>query len=102
MEQKNRTITAYQKGQIFMPENYESNPTAAEVMRTKREADIVMKQCCGLFMSNQVKRTLQEVERRTYQRRGHSERILDLLSAFNYGYILGKRAERARRKAAKT
>lgn len=82
-----------------MSEIYESNPTVAEVIH--READIVMKQCCGFFASDTVRRVLQEVERRTRQR-GHSEKILSLLSAFNYGYILGKRAERARRKAAKT
>lgn len=58
-----------------------------------KEADMIMKCNNELFFSKPVKFVVQELQRRC----GGHDNIL-LHSVFNYGYILGKRAERARRK----
>ena len=60
-----------------------------------KEADILSHQGIGLFSSKPIKFVFKELERR--RNREYSE-FFNRVDAFNYGYILGKRAERARRK----
>ena len=73
----------------------ENWPTLSEALQAKKEADILLHQGAGLFSSNPVKWVLKELEHR--HSREYSE-FFNRLDAFNYGYMLGKRAERARRK----
>lgn len=58
-----------------------------------KEADMIMKSKDDLFFSKPVKYVVRELQRR-YDR--HDNILLNRV--FSYGYILGKRAERARRK----
>lgn len=61
------------------------------------EADMIMKSKDDLFFSKPVKYVVRELQRRCDR---HDNILLN--SVFNYGYILGKRAERARRKGGAT
>ena len=73
-------------------------PTLPEALKAKKEADIVGEQGIKLFLSKPIRWVLKELERR------HDGEYSDLskrIDAFNYGYILGIRAERARRKGVK-
>lgn len=58
-----------------------------------KEANMIMKNEINVFYSKPVKYVIRELQRRC----DRHDNIL-LKSVFNYGYILGKRAERARRK----
>lgn len=58
-----------------------------------KEADKVMENKNALFFDKQVKLVIREL-----QRRCESDNIVLYNCIFNYGYILGKRVERARRK----
>lgn len=71
--------------------NLENFPTVPEALKARKEADIVNHQCIGLFISNPVQFVVKELARK------NEDRFL-LMSIFNYGYIMGVRAERARRK----
>lgn len=66
----------------------EKNSEASEI---EREADIVLQQGIGLFCSEPVKAVIKELESRTH------DSFVIKLDVFYYGYIMGKRAERARR-----
>ena len=57
------------------------------------EADMIMRCNNELFFSKPVKYVVRELRRRCDR---HDNILLN--SVFNYGYMLGKRAERARRK----
>ncbi len=76
----------------------ENWPTLSEASKAKKEANILLYQEIDLFISNPVKWVLEDAERR--HNKEYSE-FFNKLNAFNYGYILGKRAERSRRKKAK-
>lgn len=71
----------------------ENWPTVPEALKAKQEAGIAMKNGIGLFVSKPIKFVVQELQRRF---EGHNVLLLNCI--FNYGYILGKRAERARKK----
>lgn len=73
----------------------ENWPTLPEALKAKSEADILMHQCVGLFLSKPVQWVLQELKRR---HKGESSEMFMRIDMFNYGYIMGIRAERARRK----
>lgn len=73
----------------------ENWPTLSEALQAKKEADIVSHKGIEPFSSKLVKLVLNELERRHY---GEYSEFFNRLDAFNYGYILGIRAERARRK----
>lgn len=66
-----------------------------EMNTANKEADILMHQSINLFLSTSVQRVLLELKHRDGK---HYCDCLAMCGAFNYGYILGKRAERARRK----
>lgn len=66
--------------------------TKSEALEIQREVDIVLHQELGLVCSETVKSVINELESRAY------DNFLIKIEAFNYGYIMGKRAERARRK----
>lgn len=72
--------------------------SSPEALKTDKEADILSHQGIDLFTSKPIKWVLEAAER-SYNKE-HSE-LLNRLNAFNYGYILGKRAERARRRKEK-
>lgn len=74
----------------------EDYPTFAEALKARDEVDILSKQSLELFFSKPVQHVLFELECR--------HQIISPLTIsdiFYYGYILGKRAERARRKSKK-
>lgn len=75
--------------------NLDNWPTLFEVLEAKKEADILKKQRVGLFFSKPVQHVFLDLRCRENQPKGNVWMMLD---AFNYGYILGKRAERQRRK----
>lgn len=79
-----------------LSENY---PTISEAQKARKEADIVEKQYAAMFISKPVRHVFYELDCRYRDKRSYS--FLMFMSVFNYGYILGKRAERARRKAKK-
>lgn len=66
--------------------------TKLEAFEIQREVDIVLHQGIGLVCSETVKSVINELESRT------CDKLLIKIDAFNYGYIMGKRAERAKRK----
>lgn len=68
-------------------------PTVPEALKAKEEADMAVKNGIDLFLSRPVKFVVRELQRRCGERD-----VILLNCVFNYGYILGKRAERARRK----
>lgn len=70
-------------------------PTLPEALEAKKECDIAKKQGIGLFLSKPVKFVVLEIKSRC------EDSVLLWTDIFNYGYILGKRAERARRKGVK-
>ena len=70
-----------------------NHPTVPQALKAKKEADIVEYQTVGLFLSNPVQWVLDIL-------RCRHNREFELGSAFHYGYILGIRAERARRKGS--
>lgn len=76
-------------------ENY---PTLTEALKARNEVDILGKQYPRLFLSKSVQHVLFELE---CQYRDKNSPLLMFLGVFNYGYILGIRAERARRKSKK-
>lgn len=59
-----------------------------------KEADMIMKNKNTLFFGEQIKYVIQELQRRC----DGYDSVLLRNCVLNYGYILGKRAERARRK----
>lgn len=71
--------------------------TVAEARTAAKEADILKHQNIDTFCSKPVKHVLFELSCRY---RNENSPFLMFLNIFNYGYILGKRAERARRKKA--
>ncbi len=75
--------------------NLENWPTLFEALEAKKEADILIKQRIGLFLSKPVQHVFLELRCREFQPK---DSIWLIINAFNYGYILGKRAERQRRK----
>ena len=71
-------------------------PTFPQALKAKKDADIVEHQGIGLFFSNPVQWVFNELHRRhDYQEK------FNMCDIFNYGYIMGIRAERARRKGVK-
>lgn len=74
-------------------ENY---PTLTEALKARNEVDILDKQSLGLFLSKPVRHVLFELECRH-----QISSPFTISEIFYYGYILGKRAERARRKSKK-
>ncbi|MBO5449300.1 MAG: hypothetical protein J5994_08215 [Ruminococcus sp.] len=75
----------------------EDYPTVSEAQKAAKEADILSQQAIELFLSKPVKHVLFELSCRY---RNENSPFLMFLNVFNYGYILGKRSERARRKKA--
>lgn len=74
-------------------------PSLREALQARKTVDIVRKQTMELFLSRDVSHVLSELERRSQDElRGGITNVLFYMNVFNYGYILGKRAERARRK----
>ena len=76
-------------------ENY---PTFPQALKAEQEADIVGEQGVELFFSNTAQWVLDALRRR-YS--GEYQEEFNMCDAFNYGYIMGIRAERARRKGVK-
>lgn len=70
-------------------------PTFPQALKAKKDADIVEHQGIGLFFSNPVQWVLNDLRRR-YS--GEYQEEFNMCDAFNYGYIMGIRAERTRRK----
>lgn len=83
-----------------IPINSEDYPNLVEAAKAKKELAIVQHQPICLLKSKPVKHFMFAVE--TDLRDVTDENAKNfymILNAFNYGYILGKRAERAKRKA---
>ena len=78
--------------------NLSNWPSVPQALKARAEADIVQQQALNLFISNAVQWVLQELERR---HSGEGSEMFIHADMFNYGYIMGIRAERARRKADK-
>lgn len=78
--------------------NMENWPTFAEALKAKGEADIVGHQSIGLFLSRSVQQVFQAIRCKYDEERAQA---MITTGIFNYGYILGVRAERARRKGRK-
>jgi len=76
----------------------EDYPSFAEAQKASKEADIVMKQYLDVFLSKPVRHVFFELECRDELK---NSPFLMFAAVFNYGYILGKRSERARRKSKK-
>lgn len=70
-------------------------PTVSEALKIKKEAEIVRQQEIELFLSRPVRLVIEELKRRN--RETGYDQFIALLEAFNYGYIMGKRAERKRK-----
>lgn len=70
-------------------------PTVSEALKIKKEAEIVRQQGIELFLSRPVRLVIEELKRRN--RETGYDQFIALLEAFNYGYIMGKRAERKRK-----
>lgn len=66
-------------------------PNFMEALKARDEVDILEKQGIGVFISRPVKHVLYELERR------YKDPFLFVANVFYYGYILGKRAKRAKR-----
>lgn len=75
----------------------ENWPTLPEALKAKEEVDILFKQTIGLFTSRPVKFVVAEIKHRC-AREGLNHENFVLMLVLNYGYIMGVRAERARRK----
>lgn len=73
----------------------EDYPDAIEALKAHNEVEILGYQTIGLFMSKPVRHVLSQLECRY----GTEWRFA--LDVFNYGFIMGKRAERARRAKSK-
>lgn len=80
--------------------NPEKWPTLPQALKARAEADIVRKQGIGLFLSDPVQFVFQALENKRSENNccGEFSNHIAMLEAFNYGYILGKRAERAKRR----
>lgn len=74
----------------------EDYPTLPQALEAKKEAEIVMYQSIEPFMTNSVKYVVNEIDLKIRDNFQNSKFFL-LLSIFNYGYIMGKRAERQRK-----
>lgn len=70
-------------------------PSLFEALQAKKEVDIIEKQSQSLVFSRPVRHVLFEINSR--HKHESSKEIFVTIDAFYYGYILGKRAERARR-----
>lgn len=96
------TTTAKADGFKVTPEwlkaigiDLENYPTLPQALKANKEADIVEQQGIGLFLSNPVQWVFQNLRRR---HNGEYSELFNMIDVFNYGYILGIRAERARKK----
>lgn len=97
-----KTTTAKADGFKVTPEwlkaigiDLENYPTLPQALKAKKEADIVGEQGIGLFLSKPVQWVFQELCLKHSENYAEVSKMIDI---FNYGYILGIRAERARRK----
>jgi hypothetical protein len=81
---------------LIIPVASPEYPNVKEAFKAREEVDIMEKQDLDLFLSRPVKHVLFELECRSNSRNGCD--LLTVAEIFNYGYILGKRAERAKRK----
>ena len=95
-----KTTTAKADGFKVTPEwlkaigiDLENYPTLPQALKANKEADIVEQQGIGLFLSNPVQWVFQNLRRR---HNGEYSELFNMIDVFNYGYILGIRAERAR------
>lgn len=79
-----------------IPINSEDYPNIVEAAKAKKELAIAQWQPANLFASKQVKHFMFTAE--TEFRDDNSSDFYMILNAFNYGYILGKRSERAKRR----
>lgn len=70
-------------------------PNLFEALQAKKEVDIVEQQSMEQFNSKPVRHVLFEIDCR--HRGEQYEELFRVFDAFQYGYILGKRAERKRR-----
>ena len=68
-------------------------PTFAEALKMKKEIEIIKQQDIGKFLDRMPQLIIREIERT------EKELIWREVLLMNYGYIMGVRAERARRKA---
>lgn len=105
MEIKTATVGIKADGSFKAPEflkaigvDLKNWPTLPEALKAKKEADIVGEQGIGLFLSKPVQWVFQELCRKHGENYAEVSKMIDI---FNYGYILGIRAERARRKGGK-
>lgn len=79
----------------FTSEDY---PNIVEAAKAKKELEIVRHQPVNTFVSKPVKHFLFMTEKNLRVIPEKSSRdIFMILNVFNYGYILGKRAERAKK-----
>lgn len=69
-------------------------PTFAEALKMKKEIEIIKHQGIGKFLDRMPQLIIREIERT------EKELIWREVLLMNYGYIMGVRAERARRKGA--
>ena len=105
MEIKTATVKVKADGFKVTPEwlkaigiDLKNWPTLPQALKAKEEADIVGHQCIELYSSNPVQWVFQNLRRR---HNGEYSELFNMIDVFNYGYILGIRAERARRKGVK-
>ena len=105
MEIKTATVKVNADGSFKAPEwlkaieiDLKKYPTFPEALKAKQEADIVEQQGIELYSSNPVQWVFQDLRRR---HNGEYSELFNMIDVFNYGYIMGIRAERARRKGGK-
>ncbi len=82
-----------------IPINSEDYPNIVEAAKAKKELAIVQHQSISLLKSKPVKHFMFAVETDIRDVTDKNAKYFYMiLNAFNYGYILGKRAERAKRR----
>lgn len=78
----------------------EDYPNILEAIEARKQADITEQQEMDLFMSKPVRHVMFELENRCIVK--PYKDLFFTMDVFYYGYILGKRAERARHNHEKT
>lgn len=79
--------------------NLQVYPTVLEAAKAQEEVNIIAEQPVGLFFSKPVQNVFYTLGCK--YRDSRDSDIMMLISAFDYGYILGKRAERSKKKSTK-
>lgn len=81
---------------FFKFSKIEDYPNAMQAFKARDEAKIVEEQPVDIFLSNTVVYVINELELLNRDKY-HNNKMLFAMSIFNYGYIMGKRAERQRK-----